>query len=91
MLFSKTGKFVDWLNKNANSLEVVGGAAAALCTMTYFIISSIHSVEIRTNVRMDEKFEKMDTRLAQLEKDVTIIKTVLSMDRHKEYAYNQPK
>jgi hypothetical protein len=40
---------------------------------------------------MDEKFEKMDTRLAQLEKDVTIIKTVLSMDRHKEYAYNQPK
>lgn len=84
-------KLVDWLNKNANSLKILGGGAAALCTMTYFIISSIHNVETRTNTRMDERFEKMDVRLAQLEKDVTIIKTVLSMDRHKEFACNESK
>lgn len=82
---------MEWLNKNANSLKILGGAAAALCTMTYFIISSIHNVETRTNTRMDERFEKMDVRLAQLEKDVTIIKTVLSMERHKEFACNESK
>jgi hypothetical protein len=45
--------------------------------MTAYIIGSIHGVESRMITRMDEKFSQQDLRFAQLEKDITIIKTVL--------------
>jgi hypothetical protein len=38
--------------------------------------------------KMDEKFGKIEVRLSQLEKDVTIIKTVLSMgQQNREFTY----
>ena len=68
---------MSWIKKNVAVLTFVLGSIAALCSMTAYIIGSIHGVENRTIARMDEKFSQQDLRFAQLEKDITIIKTVL--------------
>ena len=49
--------------------------AGTMCGMTAYIIGSIHGVETRLNVRI----ENLGNRIERLEKDVAIIKTVLLM------------
>lgn len=77
---------MDWVKKNGKAIGLVVAMASALCTMTAFIVGSIHGVEgsvhgleTRMIARMDERFAQQDVRFAQLEKDITIIKTVLIM------------
>lgn len=70
---------MNWIKKNITILSFTLSSIVALCTMTAYIIGSIHGVESRMVTRMDEKFAREDLRFAQLEKDITIIKTVLLM------------
>ena len=70
---------MDWVKKNGKAIGLIVTTATALCAMTAFIIGSMHGVENRMICRMDERFAQQDVRLAQLEKDITIIKTVLIM------------
>lgn len=68
-----------WIKKYAKEIGAIAGVAAMLVSMTAYIVGSIHGVETRMIARMDGKFTMADVRFSQIEKDLTIIKTVLIM------------
>jgi hypothetical protein len=84
---------MEWLKKYAKEITAVVSVLAALITMTAYIIGSIHGVENRMITRMDTKFNQVDVRMCQLERDVAIIKTVLLMKNMmpSELAMNEEK
>ena len=77
---------MNWIKKYAKAFGLFLSIASALVTMTCYIVGSIHGVEIRTKTYTDNAFSRLDMRLDKLgarldvvEKDLTIIKTVLLM------------
>jgi len=66
-----------WFRSYGEGIKALVAISIPLCGMTAYIITSIHSVKDQILQEANIRFEKFDVRLANVEKDIGIIKTIL--------------
>jgi len=78
---------MQWIKKHSDSAVVI----AAVIGATWTISGLIHGVEMRTDAKVvcvqksiDERFKSIDDRFVALEKDIAVIKTIVTMRNNSE-------
>ena len=66
-----------WFRSQGEFIKVLISIIVPLCSATAFIVISIYGMRDDLSKEMNNKFEKVDERLANVEKDIGIIKTIL--------------